>query len=261
MKEKRVAVVTGATSGIGAAFARRLAGSGYDLVITGRREQVIHSLAAEIREAHSVGVTVVLVELAEKRDVEKLVRVIDGCDAVEVLVNNAGFGHRLGFFEDDFAGQARMIAVHNQVAALLVHAVVPAMKRRGRGAIINVSSLMAFFPLPGSEIYSSTKAFLKMFSESLALTLHGQNIRVQALCPGLTRTDFHERIDLDSRWLRNRGLLRWMHPDRVARISLRALEGKRVVVIPGILNRLLVCVIRLIPGRVYRFFAARITKL
>ena len=260
MNERGYAVITGATSGIGEAFATRLADDGYDLLITGRRRAVIDEMAARLRFKYGATVRVVLAELSDARDLERLKAELEKIENIAILINNAGSGSKSGFLESDYSIHARMIASHITAVAGLVHAVAPKMVANGRGAIINVSSLMAFFPYGSSEIYGATKAFINIFSEALHINMRAHNVKIQVLCPGLTRTDFHARLQIDSKKLVNRAIVRWMKADDVARISLRSLKKKKVTIIPGLLNKIVYLLLRLVPKRLYYPLAARVRK-
>jgi short-subunit dehydrogenase len=257
----KVALITGATSGIGAAFARRLAGLGYDLIVTGRREEKIRALAGELEEAHHVAVEVVIAELSTPEQVEELVQKIKATPNLDVLVNNAGFGVASGnLAEVPIEDQEAMIQVHVLATVKLTHAALPAMVARGKGTIINVSSISAFVPLARNTLYGATKAFLSFFSESLHLELAGTGVRVQALCPGFTRTDFHAKLGVEDAKRRDRGPIRWMSPDQVVDASLHELERGTVVCVPGFWNKLITCSVGLLPRWLYYKLAASSNK-
>ena len=248
---RRIALITGGTSGIGAAFADRLAQQGLHLILTGRRREKIEALAAEFAGRHSVQVQVVIADLARDDDLAALAELISPLAGLEVLVNNAGFGTRGAFREQPSAPHEAMLKVHALATMRLTHAALPAMLANHRGSIINVSSLAAFFPLPQHATYSATKAFVRYFSESLSLELRGTGVRVQALCPGFTRTDFHTRIGMDADQVyRDRGPLRTMSPQQVVDASLRCLQRGQVICVPGFRNRIASVLPRLLPRSV-----------
>ena len=252
---KGTALITGASSGIGAAFARRLAREGYDLVITGRREQLLADLAREIGSSSPAKVETVIAELSADRDLEALLETIHGRD-VSALVNNAGYGQKKSFLEDSIENQVQMVQVHVLAAMRLAYAVVPGMIERGGGIIINVSSMASFFPLPRNCTYCSTKAFLRIFSETLHIELRRYGILVQAICPGFTRTDFHARMGT-ARWERFAKNVLWMDAAEVARISLRTLGNGKVICIPGAFNKFLATLRFAIPKRAYYRMVSR----
>lgn len=254
MEKRGTAFITGATSGIGAAFARKFASMGHDLVLTGRREQKIREISLKLSSDYSINVEVIIAELSDPAGIEKVVKRAAELDNLEILVNNAGYGNTLSFEEDSIENQLRMVTVNDSVPARLAHAVIPGMIRRGGGAIINVSSLAGFIPSPDGVLYGSTKAFLNVFSESLHIILNKYGIKVQALCPGFTRTDFHEKLGYEKGELKNRGLMIWKTAESVVRASYRSLLKNKPVCIPGFLYKFLYLVIKLTPLRWMIYF-------
>ena len=252
MTPKPLALITGATSGIGKSFAERLASQGYDCVITGRRKQIIEQVAGDLSARHGVEVKVVIADFSDTKDLDSLISLVKSLPRIDVLINNAGFGLKNAFVGESVENIGKMIQVHAMATALITRAALPKMIAAKKGAIINVSSMAAFLPLPGSEIYSATKSFLNGFSNSLSLSVRRYGIKVQALCPGFTRTDFHAKIDLDPAQLKDAGPVRWMSSDAVAAESLAALKKKnRVIVVPGFWNKVLHCAVRIIPWGLY----------
>ncbi|MEA3560167.1 MAG: SDR family oxidoreductase [Candidatus Omnitrophota bacterium] len=260
MNNKKYALITGATSGIGAAFAAHLAQSGYNLIITGRREKIIQKVAGEIKTNYKVDVRVILADFSMKNDLDRLTAYLNEIDNIEILVNNAGFGNRKLFFDDDFNNQEKMLKVHINAVVRLTRRIVPKMIKNGKGIIINVSSLAAFLPSSTTGIYCATKAFINTFSESMHIILKDKNIKVQALCPGFTRTDFHQKLDIGRSMLKNKGIIRWMAADDVVKISLAALKKRKVIVIPGFFNKLIKLLITLLPKNLYYKSASLILK-
>lgn len=247
----RSALITGATSGIGAAFARRFAAHGYDLIITGRRREKINAFVEELAEAFGAAVESVIAELSDPKQVEALVQKVNDTPNLEILVNNAGFGAGEFFAQRDIDRHEQMVGVHVLATVRLVHAALLNMIPRGRGTIINVSSLGAFAPIRGSATYCGTKSFLVTFSESLHLELAGTGVKIQALCPGFTRTDFHAKMGIEESRLKDRGIIRWMSSEEVVETSLRCLDKNRVVCIPGFWNKTLAAFSRLAPRSLY----------
>lgn len=258
--EKQIAVVTGASSGIGRAFAEEYARRGYDLILTGRRTGVLDSLSAELRERWKVEVETAIFDLSDPEELELFAANI-AARRISVLVNNAGFGSPRAFSVDAYENQLRMIKVHVEAVVRLCHAVLPAMREEGEGTIINVSSLASFFPAPLDALYSGTKAFLTRFSEALQLEQSGTGIRVQALCPGFIRTEFHERLGLGKEFNRkSSGIFRWMEPQELVRSSLKALDRRKppVIVVPGLFYRFLYLIHKLVPRSIiYRTMDGR----
>ena len=252
------AVITGATSGIGAAFAEILGGKGHSLLLTGRRRKILEDFAANLRLRLGIIVETAIVELANPPERSQLCERLKALDQIDYLVNNAGFGLSLDFGDKKCVPHLEMIEVHIKAPLELTNAVLPGMKNRGSGAIINVSSVASFFPMPRGTTYSATKAFLNTFSESLALELTEFNIAVQALCPGMTRTYFHDRMGLAGKEIEKRNILGWMAPDTVAARSIHRLRRKRVIFIPGVINKFLVAVFSRLPRCIYYPLVRRI---
>jgi hypothetical protein len=247
--DRGLVLITGATSGIGAAFARRLGGRGHNLFLTGRRAEPLAALARELESSFPIRVETAIAELADERALAGLVERVRGM-RLAMLVNNAGYGLGSRFDEDTIENQLRMVQVHLLAAMRLTHAAIPGMIARGAGAIVNVASLAALFPLPRNVAYCSTKSFLIAFSETLYMELASRGIAVQALCPGFTRSEFHSRMGTRTYGGFGRNLV-WMSADQVVEISLSRLGRGRVICIPGAFNRLLALVSHLIPKRPY----------
>lgn len=249
--ERKTACITGATSGIGAAFAERFAKQGYDLIITGRRKEKIESLSNTLTKENKINVEVIIAELSDDKKLDLLIEKIKKIESLEILVNNAGFAKNSFFLEEDFSTHEVMLKVHNLALIALCHAVLPNMVSQGHGSIINVSSLLAFSPSPNNAIYSASKAFAKLFTESIYLELQGTGVKVQALCPGMTRTDFHERMGFDKNtFYKDKGMLKAMTPEEVVAISLQYLEKDKVLCVPGGNNKLSRFLLKVLPQTV-----------
>ena len=255
----KTAVITGATSGIGAAFAEILAARGYDLLLCGRREEKISNIASRLRLQHEGEVRVILAELSVESEVDRLVAEVRALPEVSMLINNAGFG-AAGRFSENPSQHHRMLAVHVIAATRLIEAVLPSMKRRRSGSIINVSSVAAYFPMPTGATYAATKRYLNVFSESLHMELKPYGIRVQALCPGMTRTDFHSRSD-EGRSIAKKNVLGWMEPSTVARRSLKRVSGRGVIYVPGLINKFLVRFLSCLPRRPYYWIVGKVLSI
>jgi short-subunit dehydrogenase len=233
------ALITGASAGIGAEFARQLARQGFSLVLVARRTDRLEELADELRRAHAPRVSVLAADLSKPSESRRVVDHISYLDDLDVLVNNAGFGIIDGFLQADPQNHADMISVHCTAPVQLCHAALPRMRARGRGAIINVSSVAALTRSTMSAIYSSTKEFINVFSQLLQASekRKGIDIRIQSLCPGFTYTEFHEverMSGFDRSWFPEEW---WMTAEEVVSSSLQALQRDAVVVIPGEVNR------------------------
>ena len=231
------AMVTGASSGFGAAYAKRLAALGYSLVLHGRDTDRLQALADDLQAEHKCRVETLQADLASDEGIARAVQAADR-PGLRILVNNAGYGDPGLFQEREVEAFIAMQKVHNEAAVRLAHVAVRRMLEQGSGAVVNVASVAAWLPGRGSVMYSATKAFLTAFSRSLAADLHGTGVVVQSLCPGLTHTGFHDAgkpAYLDKsrtpRWL-------WMECDTVVDFSLRMLGRGRVVQIPGVVNRI-----------------------
>lgn len=235
-----VALITGASSGIGAAFAEKLAAQGHDLVLVARREDRLKTLAAEMQERNRVSVEVLAADLSCPAGVEKVEAYVTGLPGLEFLINGAGFGTSGHFAEIDLEKQVDMIHVHVLAPVRLCRAALQGMIALGRGSIINVSSVAAFWPLPENANYAASKAYLAVFSQALAAELRGTGVRVQALCPGFTYTEFHDTSEFEDF---DRNLIPeplWMTPEELVTMSLKALEQGKTMFVPGWKNRLMV---------------------
>jgi uncharacterized protein len=255
MYRGKTAIITGATGGIGAAFAREFAALGCNLFLTGRREEKIKALANELEARYDVDTAVSIVELSDEKQLDRLVEEIGEIPAIAALVNNAGFGKAGGFSGNQDRHHA-MLMVHVSAAMRLTGTVVPRMVESRSGTIINVSSVSAYFPLPGSATYSATKRYLVAFSESLHMELAPYGIYVQALCPGMTRTDFHARMGEEGKRIEKQYFLGWMKPEKVAKLALRRISSRQVIYVPGLVNKVLVRFVSRIPRRFYYWLSS-----
>ncbi len=250
-----LAVITGPTAGIGRAFADRLAADGYDLVLVARDARRLAEVAGELARRHGVRAEPRPADLADDAAVEALAADLAARPRVDVLVNNAGFGTTGPLHRADPAGQRRMVQVHCVAPLRLAQAVLPGMVARRAGAVVNVASVAAFVTSAGNATYSATKAFAQMLSEGMAAEVAGAGVRVQALCPGFTRTEFHERAGIAMGAMPRAA---WLTPDRVVAASMAALaRGGPVTVVPGLTYRAAVALLRLAPLRALSWAARR----
>ena len=245
--DRPCALVTGATSGIGAAFAHRLAQEGFDLILHGRRQNELTGRAKTLEETYSISVEIIVAELSRLEEVRTVEERIEGLDRLDMLINNAGYWEPGLFWEHSPDSLEAMIMVHNVAPVRFIRAALPQMLARDNGAIINVSSAGAYFNMVTLENYGATKAYLISFTESLHVALMGTGIHVQALAPGLTVTEFHSRLGAD--FTNEQGT--WMRPEEVVQASLRALGKGRVVCIPGFRRRCIVKLASMLPRVVY----------
>ena len=235
-KARPRAVVTGASSGIGKAFAERLARDSYDLVLVARRLDRLESLAEALTERNSVAVEVCAADLTDPDELRSLEEKISGNAAPDLLVNNAGFGGYAPFAELDPERAEELIRLQVTAVTRLTRAALPGMISRGRGAIVNVSSRLAFSaalpspPLPKRAVYAATKAYINAFSQVVANEVSGTGVRVQALCPGVVRTEFHAVQGMDS----SKFPVGIMSPEDVVSASLAGLERNEIVCIPAL---------------------------
>ena len=238
MSDGKIALITGASSGLGAEFARQLAAEGYALVLTARRKEKLDALAQEIQAKHEVNAEILLADLSLGDGIKLVERRINELEHVELLVNNAGYGISGRFYKSDIQRQLDMIQVHVIASVRLARAALPQMVERRQGGIINVSSLSAFMPST-SVTYSATKAYLVTFSQALQNELINTGVRVQALCPGFFESEFHDSPEY-RRFNRSQipGFL-WLKSEEVVSESLRDLERGKVICIPGRLYRLI----------------------
>ena len=240
------ALVTGATAGIGASFARQLAGRGHDLVLVARDAARLDSKAQQLR-SYGVRVDVLPADLA---DDEGCALVEKRCaEGVDVLVNNAGLGTKGDFHEVDIAAEEHMLRLNVRAVLRLTHAALPSMVAQRRGAVVNVSSVAGFAPGARAVTYSASKAWVTNFSESLHLQYADRGVKVLALCPGFTRTEFHSRAEMDTSGIPPR---MWLDADDVVRTALTDLDHGRSLSVPGAQYKAIVAATRVIPPSVQR---------
>ncbi len=233
---RRLALITGASSGIGAEFARQLAARGDDLILTARRADRLAGLAAELTAKYGARVETVPADLASPDGIAT-VELRAAAGDVDLLVNNAGFGIGKKFAQAGLGGQQAMLSVHVIAPMRLMHAALPGMIERRRGGVINVASLAAFFSLPTEANYSATKAYLVRFSRSVHSEVRGKGVTVQALCPGFTESEMHHNPKTGQFERRGPAFL-WSDAASVVGASLRAFERRKALCVPGGVNRI-----------------------
>ncbi len=246
-RDRPCALVTGASSGIGAAFASRLAQKGFDLILHGRRQQALTDRAKNLQRMYGTSIEIIIAELSRGDEIRKVEERINSLDRLDMLINNAGYWEPGLFWEHSPDCLEAMIMVHNVAPVRFIRAALPRMLERDKGDIINVSSAGAYLNMVTLENYSATKAYLISFTESLHVALMGTAIRVQALTPGFTVTEFHSRLGADF----TKEQRRWMQPEQVVDESLSAIGKGPVVCIPGFKRRLIVKLIRMLPRPAY----------
>ena len=245
----RRALVTGASTGLGAVFAAALARQQYDLTIVARSRERLEALAERLRQSHGIAVQVLVADLTQAAALRTVEECVAGDAALELLVNNAGFGTTGAFTTLDPDREEAEICLNVVALVRLTRAALPGMIARRHGAIINVSSMSAFVPGPYDATYGATKAFVNSFTEAVHEELRGTGVRVQALCPGFTHTEFQQRAGIDVTRIPD---FVWMTPEAVVAASLAALQRQDVVCVPGLQNRLLAWLIGAAPRRLVR---------
>ena len=256
-----LSLITGASAGIGAAFARELAALGHDLVLTARRVDRLEALAGELREKHGVSVTVLPNDLADP-DAPQLL-----CEAlqerglqVDWLINNAGYGVPGSFLANDWKTHADFLQVLLTAPTELAWRLLPGMRKRGYGRVIHVASLAGHVPGPaGHTLYAASKAYLIKFSQSLALESREAGVNVCALCPGFTWSEFHDVTGTRDKMDQMPGFM-WLTAEDVVRQGIAAVERGHAVYIPGRVNRAIKAIVQLMPDRLAMWISARESK-
>jgi uncharacterized protein len=249
------ALITGATAGIGAEFARQLAAQGHDIVLVARDVARLDSTAAALSDRFGVSATTLPADLTTDGGCAAVAaRLADPDAPVDVLVNNAGFGMYRRFGEAELAEEERQLDLNVRAVLRLTHAAVRAMTARGSGQIVNVSSVAGFVPRGGNATYSAAKAWVTMFSEGLAVQLAGSGVGVTAVCPGFTHTEFHERAHADMSHVPQR---MWLEASSVVAEGLADAAKGRAISVPSRQYKGLVLGARLAPRPVLRWVMGR----
>jgi short-subunit dehydrogenase len=248
------ALITGGTSGIGAAFARALAMRGNDLVLVARSVDRLEEAAAELRRS-GVQVETISADLSDRSDVLRIAeRLEDAARPVELLINNAGFGVHTPLTSTDLEAHDRALDVMCRAVLILSGAAARSMRARGSGTILNVSSTAGFITLGA---YSAIKAWVTTFTESLSVELRGSGIQVTALCPGWVRTEFHDRAGIDASGIPG---FMWLDADELVAACLRDVDRGRVLSIPTARYRSVIWMLRHVPRGVVRSVSAKISS-
>jgi uncharacterized protein len=238
------ALITGSTAGLGAAFARRLAGDGYDLVLVARDGERLRKQATELSDRHGIEAQALPADLAQDEGIEAVATRLEATDRpVDLLVNNAGFGLKGRYLDVSMADELRMLKVHCEAVLRLTSAAVEQMRDRGRGAVVNVASVAAFVP---RGTYGASKAWVVQFTQGAAKDLAGSGVRLMALCPGFIRTEFHSRAGMSTDnipgWM-------WLDADRVVAAGLADLDKGRTLSVPDPRYKALLGASKLVPRR------------
>jgi len=249
------ALVTGASSGIGDAFARALAERGTDLVVVARDQARLRTLEADVLDSHGITCEVLAADLTDPAALEAVAqRLASDTEPIDLLVNNAGFGTSGRFVELPLAGERNEIELNVVALHRLTHAAVTAMVPRGSGGVINVSSIGGYQPAPGFATYSATKAFVSSFTQAIHEELHGTGVKAMVVCPGFTRTEFQARAGAgETSRLPD---FVWQEAGEVVRCALRDYDRGRAVSVPGPLNTALAAFASIAPGIAGRKVAA-----
>jgi uncharacterized protein len=256
--KRPIALVTGASSGIGEAFARNLAERGHDVVLVARDLARLDALAKELSAAHGAHAEVLPADLTDPAQLERVeARCRDRSSPLDILVNNAGFGTFGAFHTLDLDAEVREIQLNVVALVRLTHAAAVEMAARGRGGILNVSSLAGFQPGPMNATYGATKAFITSFTEAMHEELAGTGVAVTALCPGFTRTGFQKTANAPAGAVP--GFL-WQEADEVARAGLDALVENHALVLPGLVNKALGTFSQMAPNALTRRLAGKVIK-
>jgi short-subunit dehydrogenase len=231
------AVVTGASAGIGVEIARELAKRGHAITLVARREERLRSLAADLEGEFGVDTEVFASDLADAAARDRLESDVRGAGrSVEILVNNAGFGSRGEFRTNDRGRMVEMVRVNIEAVVDLTSRFLPGMVERGRGAIVNIASVAAFQPMPGSATYAASKSFVLSFSEALRTEQRGSGVSVTAVCPGPVKTEFTDAAGMGDVESETPDLF-WMTAEQIARHAVDGADHDKRVVVPGPLNR------------------------
>lgn len=230
------ALITGATSGIGFAFAEELAKQKYNLILTGTKND-LYNVADNLHEKYKVQTKVFIERIDSEKQINTLIDFISGED-INILINNAGYGIRGSFFENNIDDYLKMVNLHNILLLRLTQYLGKKMVVQDSGIIVNISSDSAYLPIPGNAVYSGTKAFIKQFTECLALDLRAKESKVKVICvcPGMTKSKFHERMGSEQTNARHSVFLKFVPAEVVVQKTFKALQRGENIVITGGLN-------------------------
>ncbi|MCG7206361.1 SDR family NAD(P)-dependent oxidoreductase [Streptomyces arenae] len=236
------ALITGSTAGIGAAFARRLAADGHNLVLVARDTKRLREQATELHDRHGIEAEVLTADLAEDAGIDSVAaRLGDRRNPVDLLINNAGFGNKGRYLDVSMADELRMLKVHCEAVLRLTSAAAEAMRERGRGGVVNVASVAAFVP---RGTYGASKAWVVQFTQGAARDLAGSGVRLMALAPGFVRTEFHERAGMGTDnipgWM-------WLDADKLVAAALADLARGRTLSVPDPRYKVLTGLAKLAP--------------
>ena len=244
-------LITGATSGIGLEIARVMAAKGHDLILVARRKEKLEHLKMELESGYGISVDIIVKDLTKENAAKEIFEFTDRKHFyVNILINNAGFGDYGKFYYRSLEKQTRMVQLNIIALMELTHLYLPDMLANSKGRIMNVASMAAFQAGPFMSVYYATKAFVLSFTEALSMELRGTGVKVTALCPGPTSTEFGKVAEFRRSWLlkhhKNRSA------QEVAEYAIRALFANKLIAVPGVLNKLLVLCSKFFPRCVIR---------
>ncbi|MFF4250655.1 SDR family NAD(P)-dependent oxidoreductase [Streptomyces sp. NPDC001663] len=235
-------LVTGSTAGIGAAFARRLAADGHDLVLMARDTKRLREQATELRDRHGIKTEVLTADLATDDGIEAVERrLADREKPVDLLVNNAGFANRGPYLDVPVADELKLLKVHCEAVLRLTSAATLAMRERGRGGVVNLASVAAFMP---RGTYGASKAWVVQFTQGVAKDLTGSGVRLMALCPGFARTEFHQRAEKSTDNIPN---WMWLDADKLVAAALADLARGKSLSIPDPRYKVMMGAVKVLP--------------
>jgi short-subunit dehydrogenase len=254
----KAVLITGATSGLGLAYAREHAKEGYNLIITGRREDKIKFNAIDIEQTYHIKVKVLIVDLANQDGLNYLLDEIKD-DEIEVLVNNAGFGLKPVLVETKREEMDRIMFLQMNAVVILTQYILKEMLIRNRGTVINISSDGAFAVMPRNVLYSSTKLFIINFTEGLYMELEKYNIKVQVVCPGFIDTDFHESAGMNV-VKKKKGFMKFSSPEDIVSMAMKDLNKGKVVCVPGMEAKIIRLMAHFLPRTMFYKIAISFTR-
>lgn len=243
LEDKKYALITGATSGIGRAFANRLGEKGYNLILTGRRKEILVELKSELIAKYGIELILVIGDFADNNVVNELINISKDKN-IYFLINNAGYGNKNNFFQGTIEESLNMVNVHIGVTVKLCRELIPSMPKDSY--IINVSSLASFLPTSYNHIYAASKVFLVSFTKSLSMSLRDKKAFV--LLPGFTYSDFHRYTKTSY------NKFFWMTADEVVDYTLKRLIKNKIQIIPGFINKAIYIILKLMPEKVIMYF-------
>jgi len=257
MDRRPVALVTGASSGLGECFARALAARGHDLVLVARNRASLERLALELDQAHHAASEVLAADLSDPDQLGTVEARIGQGAPLDVVVNGAGFGFYGAFVDQPLEGEVGQVKVNALALLVLSHAALRTMAPRGAGGLLNVASIAGFAPTPRSATYSATKAFVISLTESLHDEMAPLGVHVTVLCPGFTRTNFQQRAGVATSGVPG---FAWSEPGPVVDRALTALERNHALCVPGLVNKVTAIAPRLGPRAITRRVAAQVMR-